>query len=248
LLDCCSWADHVSGDKGSLYQLAEALGVERSGKASDSSKGRVYDSLKAYAGERYEAAFIAAGWSPDVQQVYDNQERGKRPALVFSNANGKRARFVDGLKPRYKPLPKEDTTPCWYGLRSAAQMGGDPVLCNGEGSTITAQAHGVPAICISGSGEGNIATHLHKHRLLDELLQVYPPGTRITVALDCDQRGRDAAAAVVPILAGTGYDVQAIDLGLGGDGDLRDFCRLHGYQGTFCHNPQSSDFHPFLMP
>jgi hypothetical protein len=21
-----------------------------------------------------------------------------------------------------------------------------------------------------------------------------------------------------------------------------------GYQGTFCHNPQSSDFHPFLMP
>jgi hypothetical protein len=23
---------------------------------------------------------------------------------------------------------------------------------------------------------------------------------------------------------------------------------LQGYQGTFCHNPQSSDFHPFLMP
>jgi hypothetical protein len=22
---------------------------------------------------------------------------------------------------------------------------------------------------------------------------------------------------------------------------------LEGYQGTFCHNPQSSDFHPFLM-
>jgi hypothetical protein len=220
-----AYYDHVSGESGSLYNLADALGIERSGKASDSSKGRVYDSLKDYAGERYEAAFVAAGWS-DVQQVYDNQERGKRPALVFSNANGKRARFVDGLKPAYKPMPKEDATPCWYGLRRAVQMGGDLVLCNGESSVITAQAHDVPAVCVSGSGEGNIATHLHKHGLLDELRQHYPTG-RILIALDCDQAGHKAARAVLPLLASAGYDAQAIDLGGAAGYDMRDFCRLH---------------------
>jgi hypothetical protein len=223
-----AYKDHVSSESGSLYKLADALGIATGpgGNASDSSKGRAYDSLADYAGERYEAAFIAAGWSHDVQQVYDNKERGKRPALVFQNSNGRRARFVDGLKPSYKPLPKENTAPCWYGLRRAVQMGGDLVLCNGESSCITAQAHDVPAICISGSGEGNLSTHLHKHGLLDELLTAYPTGC-ITVALDCDQAGRKAAAAVVPLLASAGYDAQAIDLG-GADGfDMRDFCRLH---------------------
>ena len=209
--------DHVTGAKGSLYDLADYLGIERpiGGRPPVADTKRAYRDLADYA--------AAHGVTPDVLKGWgDVIEYQGRPALPFKTPSGTRYRFIDGKKPYYKS--ELGYKACWYGLRSALAMkqaSWEPlVLCNGEVSTLVAQHYGIPAACVT-SGEKEIPPDL-----IAELKDAYPAGD-IYLAYDCDNTGRKTAAAVHAQLKDT-YAVTVIDLGLGDKGDLADFCMLHG--------------------
>lgn len=207
-----TWFDQVTGESGSLYELAAALGIAtpQQPSAPVSSK-RAYTGLADYAQAHgaQAGAYAAWGWAEATHQG--------RPALTFPTAHGPRWRFLDGGKPPF--TSSLGYTPCWYGLAEAvvlAQASGQPlVLCNGEASVVAAQSWGVAACCITNSGE---------RELPDPLLQQLQGAWTgaILIALDCDKKGRDAAPKLAAQVGG-----QVVDLG-GADGfDLADFCHLH---------------------
>lgn len=206
------WYDHVTQEKGSLYQLAEHLGIPTPRKQVEDTK-RAYADLADYArAHGIDATTLSeAGWR-------ETTHNG-RPALAFKTANGERYRFLDGDKPHYINQP--GYRPCWYGLRRAVQLAGGMgagqplVVCNGEISTVVAQAHGIPACAITG-GERTIPD-----ALLAELKASWRG--RVLVALDCDETGRRVAQGMVAQIP----DAYAVDLQLGKGGDLADFCRLY---------------------
>lgn len=209
-------------ESGSLYELAGLLGIEptRKEKPTPTTK-RPYTDLADYAQAHGVAVevLVAAGWS---QTTYKG-----RPALAIKTQTGTKYRFLDGNEPRYlKAGP-----PCWYGLDRAIQLAnGQPlVFCNGEASTVVAQAHGVAAATTTG-GEGSKLSAKHKERLLAELKAAYTGP--ILVALDCDDTGREGATKLAAELQQAGYDAKAVDLELGKGGDLADFCKLHQLQAA----------------
>lgn len=218
-----AYYDHVSGESGSLYQLAEALGIEPNRTAISTTK-RTYESLDDYARAHGVTAEImrAAGWK-DCEQVYDAAAKRKRPALPFETASGTRYRFIDGDKAQatYKAA-QTGYKNCWYGLRRAvdlAKQHGTPlVLCNGEASTVTAQHYGIAAACVTG-GEKK-----YPNELVQQLLSAWDGD--IWIALDCDDTGRRAAREIAEQLASRAPVV--IDLGLTAGGDMGDFCTLYG--------------------
>lgn len=209
--------DHVSGDKGSLYELAKQLGIEPSvdGRAAVANTKRDYRDLADYARAHgiTSEVLAAAGWK---ETTYQN-----RPALVFPTQTGDRWRFLNqGGKPYTNPLGYQA---CWYGLKRALTMIAGTwhplVLCNGEISTLAAQHYGIPA-CAQTGGERALTPGM-----LNELKMAYPSGA-VLLAYDCDEVGRKTAAAICAQLQAT-YDVTILDLGLGDKGDLADFCMLH---------------------
>lgn len=208
-----AWFDHVSQEKGSLYQLAEHLGIATPRKPVEDSK-RAYAGLADYArAHGIDADTLrAAGWRETTHSG--------RPALAFQTANGERYRFLDGGKPSY--INRPGCQACWYGLARAIRLAeaegpAEPlVICNGEISTVVAQAHGIAACAITGG----------EKRLPDALvaeLKAQWKG-RVLIALDCDDTGRNATKAILGQLP----DAYAVDLQLGTGGDLADFCRLYG--------------------
>ncbi len=211
-----AYNDFVSGEKGSLYDLAEKLGIEVPRREVPSSK-RPYSDLDDYA--------QAHGIAPDTLRAWAWSETTyqDRPALAFKTATGIRYRFLDNEKPPYKSPPGYEA--CWYGLERAVKLATDActplVLCNGEISTVSGQVHGVPACAITGSSEKALPVSL-----LEKLLKAWP-GQPILIALDCDKKGRSAARKLKAQLTNKGIDVRALDLGLTDGGDLADFCRLH---------------------
>lgn len=214
-----AYHDHVSGDKGSLYDLARALNIEPNAerKQAEQTK-RVYRDLADYAGAHGIPAEAMKGWS-DVRVVDDNGKQ--RPALTFKTPSGERYRFIDGEKPYYKPVAKSGYKACWYGLRSAIEMAKEKntpiVLCNGEVSTLAAQYHGIPAACVT-SGEKAIPPDLLAQ--LNEQWQ----GT-VIIAMDCDVTGIEVAQKIKKQLVNR--DALVVDLGLTDGGDLADFARLY---------------------
>ena len=87
-----TYYDHVAEQGGSLYQLAEILGIDTP-KASVQNTKRAYDSPEDYArshGITWEQ-LQSAGW----QSVTHH----KRPALLFNTLSGGRYRFLDGQSP-----------------------------------------------------------------------------------------------------------------------------------------------------
>lgn len=152
-------------------------------------------------------AYLSAGWRVG---IYNNRE-----CLQFLTANGKRNRYIDGKRPRFGH--DFGYTSCWYGLSKAivmAETTGFIVLVNGESSTVAAQDNGIPACCITTSGERRIPDNL-----LRELNELYDG--LIYIALDCDQKGREASAKIHAQLPGS----IVIDLGID-NGDMGDFCYL----------------------
>lgn len=205
--------DKVSGDSGSLYELAERLGIEtpKGLRAAVANTKRAYSGIDDYAAAHGLTAdeMRAAGW-----EVVTHKGRA---ALAFKTDSGTRWRFIDGGDPPYiNPL---EYKACWYGLKRAitmaAKTNGALVICNGEISTVAAQKYGIPACCKTG-GE----TALPKP-LLDELKAKWQGA--IWLAFDCDETGRKAAAGIVAQLPAA----VAIDLGLGEKGDLADYVMLH---------------------
>ena len=219
-----AWTDYAArdgaGDSGSLYDLAERLGIEKAPKnIIDSvvigSSKRAYSGLDDYAKEHGVSGnvFRAAGWS-------DTTMYQGRPALPFSTATGIRYRFIDGKKPTYKH--QYGYKPTWYGLSRAMDlsqhMDDTIVICNGEASTVVAQYYGVAACAVT-SGE--------KSRFSDEILaSLKSAGAKnIIVAYDCDPKGRSASKKITGQLNSMGFNARAIDFGRGDGYDVADFCK-----------------------
>ncbi len=211
-------------EKGSLYDLAARLGIERSpnGKLPQPTTKRAYKDLGDYAAAHGVTAqvFEAAGWA---QTTYKG-----RPALAIKTDTGTRYRFLDGNEPPY--LHPKGYRRCWYRLSEAADLAaqsGQPlVICNGEASTVVAQFYGLAATAVtSGSEKATLPG-----KLLEQLKTAYTDP--VIVALDCDPAGQTAAPKLAQFLAQAGFQTKSVDLALGNGQDLADFCRLHTTQAV----------------
>lgn len=211
-----AWMDHASDERGSLYDLAQRLSIETP-RANVASTKRSYNDMADYA--------AAHGLDPAELErwMWSEVTYKKRPALQFMTKTGKRWRFLDGEKPYY--ISEQGYKPAWYGLTKAVMEAVDDgmplVICNGEISVISAQAHLIPAVCVTAGEKGHIP---------DDLLAVLKrdiPSAVIIVALDCDPTGRKSAAGMATQLRSAGFNVRAVDLGLSAGGDLSDFCMLN---------------------
>lgn len=211
-----AWFDHMSEEKGSLYDLAEKLGIETPKREAVVDSKRKYAGLEDYATAHGvpAKAFIDAQWK-------EVQYQG-RPALQFPTATGKRWRFLDGDGPSFKS--DRGYRRCWFGLARAAELANEVgfplIIVNGEPSVIVCHHFGLPACGVTSGEKKDIPA-----ALLDELKEKY--SGEIVVALDCDSKGRSAARGMVEQLTGAGFTARAIDLMLGDKGDAADFCRLH---------------------
>lgn len=224
-----AYHDFVSGDSGSLYDLAKLLHIDLPERIAVATTKRGYTGLDDYArahGIPYEA-LKQAKWGEVMK--YCGSHKKDRLALEIPTRTGKRWRLLDGLKPYYVSPPGYQR--CWYGLTAstlAKLAEGKPlILCNGEISTVAGQFFGVQAVCVT-AGENVIPPEL-----LDELKaalgQVKP---RVLIALDCDKKGEDTARKLCSQLKAAGFDARAVDLGLGHGGDLADFVMLHRYDSS----------------
>lgn len=209
-----AYHDHVSGDSGTLYDLAKAMGIALPERESEIRKG--YASLEEYA--------LAHGVEPEVftEAGWIETEHQGRPCLKFPTANGAKVRFLDGEKPKFKPV-ETGYHLCWYGLKFGIPMAytkGVLVITNGEPSVIAAQAAGIPAICHTGGETAGIPD-----TLIDDLTPRYQG--EIIVALDCDEAGHKGAAKWRAALERGGYKPRVVDMRLSDKGDLADFCMLY---------------------
>lgn len=208
--------DKVSGQSGSLYELASLRGIETPKRVPVENSKRAYATLAEYAAFKGvpEEAFAAAGWKETTSEG--------RPCFEFQTAGGIRRRFTDGEKPSFKSATGFKAR--WYGLDRAVKQAGDNkqplVMCNGEPSTIVAQHFGLNAFCLPG-GENQTMTP----ELLSELKGKW--NGEILVALDCDKAGSAGASRIQSAFAGAGVKHRVIDLMLSDKGDLADFCKLH---------------------
>lgn len=225
--------DHVSGDAGSLYTLAERLGIEpvpyrdaqRTPDRSADSGAIVYRDLSEYAQAKGVTpdVFASAGWR-------DGVHRDRRAILYPVMVDGQavdRVRYLDAQGAKYT-WAQSGGKAGWYGLGRAitkAHLVGLDVLyiVNGEASVVVAQHHGVPAACVTGGESTFNAAHVQ------ELLGAWDG--YIAIALDCDRAGRDGAARRKHLIADIAPEaadrVIVVELGLHQKGDMADFCMLH---------------------
>lgn len=219
-----AYHDHVSGDTGSLYDLARKLNIAVPTVQMVESTKRGYDGLEDYARAHGIPGDVLRQWHWR-ETTYQN-----RPALQFQTPTGQRWRFLDGAKGKPAYTSEQGYARCWYGLGenllAMLKDGKALVICNGEISTISARHHGVAAIAMTGGEKGEIPRDL-----LEQLKGFLSPldlkSITVIVALDCDKTGRAAARGLDAQLRGEGFNVKAVDLELGTGGDLADFCKLY---------------------
>ena len=219
--------DFGAGESGSLYQLAGQMGIEIDydsvpTRNRSEPTARSYTGLADYAQAHgvSEAVFIAAGWREG--------EHHNRPALLYPVETGTRLRFLDDKGAKYGWVEAGKAN-CWYGLTRALAItngwhGLDPILCNGEASTVVAQHFGLPAFSAVG-GESSTSNPAMVTTLVARLEEAGIDG--LIIALDCDTAGVNAANAAALALKGKLRRVIVLDLGLTNKGDLSDFCRLY---------------------
>ena len=208
-----TWYDHVSGEKGSLYELAKRLGIElpKHGAVADTSKASSFEQFAEQHGVSVDV-YKRAGWSATTYSKY--------PALAFTTKTGIRYRVFGGNS---KYIHGKGYVSSWYKLDEAiaiADAGGYPlVLCNGEASTVVAQHYKIPATCVTGGSERQIPEDL-----VQELKNKYKG--EIVIALDCDDKGRKASIKLHTQLKSLGYATKVVNMGLDNKGDLADYLRL----------------------
>lgn len=207
-----AWHDHVSGENGSLYELAARLSIEVPKTQAQDTKRR-YAGLADYAAAHYAPAeaFVAAGWAEGTHK--------NRQALIYKVGGKQRYRFIDGNPPAYEW--EKGGKPAWYGLKRAiATVSGRAlILCNGEASTIAAQHHGLPA-CAWAGGEQKLPD-----AAIAELKAAYTGS--VVLAYDCDSTGERVAQEVAAQLDAAGFAVRVAALGMTTHGDLADFAGLY---------------------
>lgn len=209
-----AYRDIPANDFGSLYTLAEKLGIEVPRLPATETK-RGYKDIEEYAIAHGVTGDVlkAAGWAEC--EAMDSNGKTRR-ALSIPTAGGVRYRFIDGEKPTYhSPAGYKN---CWYGLKKAiarATETGQPiVLCNGSPSVVVGQHYGVAAAALAGGGQRIPAD------LLKELQDNWKG--EIVIAMDCDNEGRLATKAYHEQLPAA----HIVDLQLSDRGDLADFCAL----------------------
>ncbi len=215
-----AYYDHVTGESGSLYELAERLGIEvnqpNNQKNPASETKRSYKGLAEYSAAHGvdKSVFKDAGW--------EEWKSEGRLALRFPTPTGNRLRFLDGEKPTFKSPPGYKS--CIYKQEEAiviAKQTNQPlIICNGEPSVIPAQNYGIPAICITGGEGQNI-----REDLLLGLQNAY--SGKIIITPDCDGTGRKMGQSFKQQLTDVGFDVTVLDLNGGTGFDLGDFCTLN---------------------
>lgn len=211
-----TWYDHVTEESGSLYELAERLGIETPKREPVADSKRGYSGLEDYALAHGVPAktFTDAQWKEVTYQG--------RLALCFPTASGKRWRFLDGERPSFKS--DKGYKRCWFGLARAVELANELdmplIIVNGEPSVVVCHHFGVPACGVTSGEKKDIPA-----ALLDELKAKY--SGEIVVALDCDKKGAEAALGMAAQLNGAGFKARAVDLMLGDRGDAADFCKLH---------------------
>lgn len=210
-----AWYDHVTGEKGSLYELAEKLGIETPKREPVVNSKKAYASLSEYADVKGvpEKVFTDAKW--ELHTYFDG-----RPCFKYPTSGGLRYRFIDGNKPSFKS--EQGYKPNWYGLKRAISLAGKQpiILCNGEPSTVVAQYFGLPAFCLP-SGETQNVTP----QLLTDLKNDWKGS--VIIALDCDKAGNEGAYKFADAFKGANINYTIVDLMLTTGGDLADFCKLH---------------------
>lgn len=214
-----TWYDHVSGERGSLYELVRKCpqwNIEPPGATIDTSK-RIYTDHHDYAAQKGVSwdVFAAAGFAP--------ARKSNRNAISIHTDHGTRYRFLD-YRGGDTYINERGFTACWYKLpeaiRIARETGAPLVYCNGEASTVVAQHFGVPAVTLAGGGERNISS-----TLIHELKTLW--NGSVIVALDCDKAGRAASAKVTKALNDEHIAAFSVDMQLGTGGDLADFVKLY---------------------
>lgn len=215
-----TYYDHVSEEKGSLYELAEKLNITpaRTLAAVAQSK-REYRDLAEYAAVKGvpAQAFIDMRWSAEVTTVTG------RPAIKFPTRGGDRWRFLDGAKPPFISVPGYKR--CWYALERAVKLAKETsqplTICNGEPSVIVGQYFGLAVTAVTSGEKKEFPAEL-----MEQLKNIYQG--EVVIALDCDYKGVTAALQLVKQFQAAGFKSKAIDLYLGETGDIADFCKLHG--------------------
>ncbi len=209
-----AWFDHVSDTGGTLYQLAKHLGIAlpAQGPVSDTKRAETFEQFAQDHGVDV-SVYERAGWKATTYQ--------RIPAIAFNTKTGTRYRLLQGPA-KYKSVTGYKA--CWYRLEEAlaiAKQSNMPlVLCNGEASTVPAQAMSVPATCITGGAERQIP-----EVLLQELTEAYRGD--IVIALDCDEKGRASARKLHTQLKSVAtLKPRIVDMRLGEKGDLADYLRL----------------------
>jgi hypothetical protein len=214
-----AWQDFASNQKGTLYQLADFLGIDTAKEITTSK--RAYRDHHDYATQKGVewSVFEKAGWT--------TTKKNRRPAMAISTDNGTRYRFLD-YQDSHTYISETGFKSCWYKLREAVQMARANnlplVYTNGEASVVVAQHYGIPAVTMAGGGERVIPASL-----LDELQGWWSSG-QIIIALDCDNTGRNATNDLLAQFKSAQMNAYGIDMRLGKGGDLADYCNL--YQTT----------------
>ncbi len=228
-----TWRYFAGDGDGSLYELAEKLGIEyprtptvKSGKGVTLDVGtskRTYSNIADYA--------IQHGLTPDELSAAGIREgrhycidlRKSRPALLIETPTGERVRYLDGNKPEYRS--PTGYTKCWYRLEIALGLCKATerplVICNGEISTLAAQLRGIAATALAGGSEQGIPDPL-----IADLKAKYDG--EVLIAFDSDTTGRDGARKVARQLREAGMTVQIVDLNGPKGWDLADFVQQPG--------------------
>lgn len=219
----------VMATQGKTWKQAQAiLGIDynSNGKHAVENSEIAYHSRKHYAAVKGvpESVFSDAGFSEI--ETYQGRPAMKYPTYDKDDKKWWRVRFMDGKKPKYKPI-ETGTPTVWYRLQQAMGMSNKSekpmVIVNGETSVVVAQHFGIPAYCKTG-GEMKLPDFL-----LQELQEAYKnsrPRENL-IALDCDEKGRRAAKAIEKQLLEGKWKPSIIDLGFADTGDFADFCKLH---------------------
>lgn len=210
--------DFVSGDKGSLYTLAKLLQVEPSYEKIPANNSRKAQSLADYERDKN----LLSGWLK--RYGWSQGTHKNRPCIFIPASDGTtQVRFLDELEPRYtwkesrngKPLP-------FYGTQRAIDMSkrldlNFIVLTNGAGSVESCLFYDIPAFCVLG-GEGGFG-ETHAKNILSKY-EGY-----VVIALDCDTKGRQATENISKLLGDRSI---VIDIDMGLNADMGDFCKLWG--------------------
>jgi len=217
-----AWVDHGTGERGSIADLAELLGVDprQTETGAPISTGPEI-TLEEFCRRRKLTKDELKRW-----QVREVTYRD-RPALRYSTDVGvDRVKFIDGAP---KPLSKYEWAGTgghryWYGSTRAKEIGGEVLyLVNGEPSIWSCSQAGVAAVCTL-AGEETGPT--------DEMVEQLKaaPFSEFKIVYDRDQAGRDGAKKVMEKLTEAGLDAAALELPahLGNGGDLDDLHRLVG--------------------